>query len=180
MKTLRVTLFAAAIAATTLFAGCGGATGPQGATGPEGPQGPSGVTGVNASFTSNNGDWTATSASGYNYLLAGYTVNILTQDAINTGVVAVYFEATTGVWSPLPYTYPIGSGVEQTLTYNYAVNTLNLQMQNSDNSVPVAPSNPTIYNVVVIPTSVMKRHPGLNIKDYNAVTQVLATEKASY
>lgn len=182
MKTLRITLFGAAIALAASFSSCGGAQGPIGETG---PQGPSGVTGYSAAFISNSTDWAPPAvppASGANFLLAGYNVNILSQDAINTGVVMVYFEAGTGVWAPLPYTYPIStsSTVVQTLTFNYQVGLLTLQMQNSDNSPPSAPLAPTTnYNVVVIPTSVLKQHPGTNLKDYNAVSQLMASTKVS-
>jgi hypothetical protein len=173
MKTLRITLFAAAIAMTTMFAGCGGAQGPQG---DQGPQGPSGVTGTNAAFISNTSDWAGTTTgSGFNYMLASYTMPIITQDAINTGVVMVYFEATTGVWAPLAYTYPISGSVEQTLTFNYAVGILTLQIQNSDNSMPLAPASAYNYNCVVIPTSLIKQHPGINLKDYNTVKQLMAS-----
>jgi len=177
MKTLRITLFAAAIAVASLFTGCGGATGP---AGPQGDQGPSGVTGQNAIFTSSPADWQpSTSGSGTNFLLASYTVNIITQDAINTGVVMVYYQASTGVWAPLPYTYPIStsSTVEQTLTFNYSIGQLTLQMQNSDNSVPAGPNASYNYNVVVIPTSLLKQHPGTDLKDYSAVKQLMASVK---
>ena len=176
MKTLRITLFAAAIAMATMFAGCGGAQGPQGE---QGPQGPSGVTGTNAVFPSNPADWQdIVTGSGFNYALATYSVPILTQDAINTGVVMVYFQASTGVWAPLSYTYPIATNVEQTLTFNYQVGQLTLQIQNSDNSVPAAPATTYDYNVVVIPTSVIKQHPGVNLKDYNTVKQLMASRNS--
>ena len=176
MKTLRITLFAAAIAMATMFAGCGGAQGPQG---DQGPQGPSGVTGTNAAFISNPSDWTGvTTGSGFNYLLASYNVNIITQDAINTGVIMVYFEASTGVWAPLSYTYPISGSVEQTLTFNYQVGQLTLQIQNSDNSMPSAPAAAYNYNIVVIPTSLIKQHPGINLNDYNTVKQLMASRNS--
>ena len=189
MKTLRITLFTAVVAlAAAVFTGCGGATGPAGPAGTDGidgatgPQGPSGVTGTAFSFTVNNADWVASSASGYNFDIASYQNGsigtYLTSNNIATGVVAVYFQTVSGgSWVPLSDTYPIATGVEQTMTYNYNVNSLTLQVQNSDNSVPVAPPSFTI-NVVIIPTSLMKRHPGLNTKDYYEVMQVIKSAQA--
>ena len=182
MKTLRITLFTAVVAlAATLFTGCGGADGPAGATGPTGPYG---QPGDYFTFTSNTADWSPSVGSdGFNYEIAGYqNGNIgtdLTASSIATGVVAVYFQTSSpnGPWVPLPATYPIGVGVEQTLTFNYNVNSLVLQIQNSDNSAPASP-NPFNVNVVVIPTAVIKQHPGLNTKDYYEVMQVLKSVKA--
>ncbi len=171
MKTLRITLFAALVAA--FFTGCVGPEGPAGTNGTNGYDGAPGVTGTNAVFASNPSDWSPAVASGYNFLIAGYNVSIITQDAINTGVVMVYFESGSGTWSPLPYTYPLSASNEQTLSFNYSLGLLTLQMQNSDNTVPVAPSSATNYNVVVIPTSVIKQHPGFNFKDYAMVKQLM-------
>jgi len=58
------------------------------------------------------------------------------------------------------------------MTYNYDIGTLVLQMQNANGAVPVAPAAFN-FKVVVIPTAVIKQHPGLNTKDYHEVMQVL-------
>jgi hypothetical protein len=166
MKTLRVTLFAAALA--VFFTGC---VGPDGAQGPQGPQGPQGVNGNYSTGVSSPSDW---SASG-TFLIAGYTVPIIDQYADANGVIMVYFQTSSmgsTQWAPLPDTYPISSTVQQTFTFNYDINTVTLQMQNSDNSIPTVPAAFN-FKVVVIPTSVIKRHPGLNVKDYNMVSQLL-------
>ena len=183
MKTLRITLLMAVAALfATLFTGCGGPAGPAGATGPTGPVGPYGQPGSYFSFTVNTSDWGASSAGGYNFNIAAYQNGSigtdLTASSIASSVVAVYFQTqTNGPWVPLSDTYPIAIGVEQTMTYNYNVNSLILQIQNSDNSVPAAPAAFNI-NVVVIPTAVIKQHPGLNTGDYYAVMQVLKSAKA--
>jgi len=181
MKTLRITLLMAAVAlSTTLFSGCGGATGPAGATGPTGPYG---QPGDYFSFTVNQTDWSqSTTGTGYNFQIAAYSggsvANDLTASSIASGVVAVYFQTVaSGPWVPLSDTYPIAVGVEQTMTYNYNVNSLILQIQNSDNSIPAAPTAFNI-NVVIIPTAIIKQHPGLNTGDYTEVMQVLKSAKA--
>ncbi len=174
MKTLRITLFAALVAA--FFTGC---VGPEGPTGPQGPagydglNGTNGAPGVNGSYQtgiSNPADW---SVSG-SFLIAGYNVAVVTANADANGVVMVYFQ-TSGMgatqWAPLPDTYPVGAA-EQTFTFNYDVGVVTLQLQNSDGTTPAAP--PTFnFKVVVIPTAILKQHPGFNVKDYSMVKQLL-------
>ncbi len=165
MKTLRISLAAALFAA--LFTGCGGAQGP---AGPQGDQGPSGVTGNYTVGTTNINNW-LTSGS---FIYESFNVSIIDNYVDANGIVAVYFQTaaqTATDWAPLPDTYPSGS-TETTLTYNYDIGTLTLQMQNADGSTPAAPANFN-FKVVVIPTAVIKQHPGLNTKDYHEVMQVL-------
>lgn len=171
MKTLKFTLAAVLIAA--MFTACTkeGPVGPAGPAGATGPQGPSGVTGTYATFPSNPSDW---SPSG-SFLIAGYNATIIDQYVDANGVVMAYFQTSamgTNQWAPLPDTYPISNTVEQTLTYNYDINTFTLQMQNSDGTVPAAPAAFTV-KVVVIPTAVIKQHPNTNWKDYNVVKQIM-------
>ena len=74
-------------------------------------------------------------------------------------------------WAPLPDTYPVGS-TEQSFTFNYDIGVVTLQIQNADGTIPTAP--PTFnFKVVVIPTAILKQHPGFNVKDYSMVKQLL-------
>jgi len=183
MKTLRLLLGMALIAVTFSLEQCAkGDPGAPGATGATGPQGPSGVTGTSASFTSNVADWGLTAAGGYNFGLAAYTASLIDANAVANGVVAVYIQAGSS-WVPLPFSYPYSSSVNatQTMTYTYnsnATGNLVLQTQNSDNTttnlIPLAAFN---VKVVVIPTAIMKQHPGLNTRDYASVMQVLNNNK---
>jgi hypothetical protein len=171
MKTLRITLAAAVIAA--LFTGCGGAAGPEGPAGPTGAQGYQGVSGVTGTYAvgaSNPADWQVSGS----FIYASYSVSIITANADANGVIAVYFQTaaqTATDWAPLPDTYPSG-GTETTLTYNYDIGTLVLQMQNANGVIPATPAAFN-FKVVVIPTAVIKQHPGLNTKDYREVMQML-------
>jgi len=174
MKTLRITLLTTVAALfATLFTGCGGAAGPAGAAGPTGPQGPYGLAGSAYAGTSNPGDWTASSS----FMIATYPIPAIDANAVANAVVVVYFESTAGNWAPLAYTYPLGGGVEQTLSFNYIVGYVTLQLQNSDGSLPAAPVAFN-FKVVVIPTAVIKQHPGLNTKDYYEVMQVMKSSQA--
>ncbi|HXP51811.1 MAG TPA: hypothetical protein VN922_17780 [Bacteroidia bacterium] len=163
MKTLRITLFTAALA--LFFTGC---------VGPEGQQGPPGPQGINGSYvvgTSSPADWQPSGS----FLIASYTTSAISSNAVANGVIMVYFQTSSmgsTQWAPLPDTYPLSSTVEQTFTFNYDVNTITLQMQNSDGSIPNAPAAFN-FKVVVIPTAVLKQHPGLNVKDYSMVSQLL-------
>jgi hypothetical protein len=168
MKTLRITLFAALVAA--FFTGCVGPEGPQGPAGYNGANGAPGVNGSYSTGVSNPTDWSASSG----FLIAGYNVSIIDSYADANGVVMVYFQ-TSGMgatqWAPLPDTYPVGAA-EQTFTFNYDVGLVTLQLQNSDGSTPTAP--PAFnFKVVVIPTAILKQHPGFNVKDYSMVKQLL-------
>lgn len=172
MKTLKFTLAAVLVAA--MFTACVGPKGDPGVPGATGPQGPSGVTGSYATFTSNTSDW---SPSG-GYLIAGYNAPLIDQYVVANGVVMAYFQTsgmTSTQWAPLPDTYPIGGGVEQTFTFNYTVSTFTMQLQNSDGTVPAAPAAFNV-KVVVIPTAVIKQHPNANWKDYNVVKQIMHLE----
>jgi hypothetical protein len=169
MKTLRLTLAGVALAA--MFTGCVGPAGPEGPQGNDGAQGPAGVNGSYATSTSNPSDWTVSGA----FLIAGYNVSIVDANADANGVIMVYFQTSSmsaTQWAPLPDTYPISGTVEQTFTFNYDVGIVTLQLQNSDGSTPSAPAAFN-FKVVVIPTSVLKQHPGLNTKDYEEVRQVM-------
>ncbi|MGP8216742.1 MAG: hypothetical protein ACLQQ4_14350 [Bacteroidia bacterium] len=187
MKTLRITLFTAIVAA--FFAGCAGPEGPEGPQGLQGQQGPAGtsaVTGANESSTCVPGDWSADTVSSTVYLVAGFNVPIITYSVVDSGagVVMVYFQSSSGSWAPLPFSGPVRStsSVVQTTTFSYDYNTVSnvgqllLQIQNSNNTLPAAPATFN-FNVVVIPTSVIKKHPGFNFNDYNMVKQLLSTAK---
>jgi hypothetical protein len=180
MKTLRFLLGMAMVAITFSLEQC--AKGDPGAPGSQGPTGLTGAPGVNGSvllFTSNVADWMPTPVSGYNFDIAAYTDTAINANAAANGVVAVYIQSGSS-WVPLPYTYPyqVGGPATQTMTYNYSAYTsgpnLALQTQNSDNTTtnlqPLAAFN---VKVVVIPTAIMKQHPGLNPRDYASVMQAL-------
>jgi hypothetical protein len=167
MKTLKISLFVVSIA--VIFAGCVGPEGPQG------PQGPSGVTGTYGTDISNPADWQASISAPDTFLVAGYNVTFIDQYADANGVIMVYYQTSSmssTQWSPLPDTYPISPTVQQTFTFTYDIGNVTLQLENSNGSKPATP--PAFnFKVVVIPTAVIKQHPGLNIKDYQMVSQVL-------
>jgi hypothetical protein len=141
--------------------------------GPAGYNGANGAPGVNGSYqtgVSVPGNWTVSGS----FIIAGYNATIIDAAADANGVVMVYFQTSSmgsTQWAPLPDTYPVGSA-EQTFTFNYDIGVVTLQIQNSDGTIPTAP--PTFnFKVVVIPTAILKQHPGFNVKDYNMVKQLM-------
>ena len=167
MKVLRTALLT--IITASVFTACEQIPGPQG---PVGLQGNPGVTGTSAFYNVPYYSWVPDST----IMLKSRndTALIVTQNAINNGVIQVYIETDSNTFMPLPYTYPINDTVTQTLTYSYTLDNITLEMQNSKGlpKLPVFGQNYT-YKAVVIPTALLKQHPGFNIKDYNMVKQLL-------
>jgi hypothetical protein len=172
MKTLKLSIFAAIVAVA--LSGCAGKDGADGAPGAQGPAGNANVSSI--VFTVKSTDWATAGAS----IIASYNVSIIDPNTVNNGAVeAYYFDATTSQWAALPWTYnTVTANVTQTMEYSYWYDNtvpsgvLQLQLSNSDGTIPAAPSNFSI-KVVAIPVPVMKAHPNTNWKNYSEVKQVL-------
>jgi hypothetical protein len=166
MKTLKLSIFAA-ILAIGLY-GCVGKDGAPGAQGPQGPQGNALV--LSDTFSVHTGNWVVASTS----LVASFTATAINTAVYNGGAVEAYYGSYTSLsWTALPWTYPLGGGVMQSLTYSYD-NTQGffLQLDNSNGTTPTAPGS-FVCKLVVIPPAIMKAHPNTNWKNYSEVKQIL-------
>jgi hypothetical protein len=135
--------------------------------GSPGSQGPAGNNG-NANVTS----VTNLTTSGINWQPAGSTyycsffVPQLTQAIADKGAVMVYEQTGTG-WNALPFT----SGITR---HHFAFNYENIQItwENSDFSQVPNPGIQT-YRAVLIPSSIVKQYPTLNLRKYEDLKRIL-------
>lgn len=111
--------------------------------------------------------WDATNLNRY----ANWTgsVSILTAPAVSTGAVMLYQIVGTQ-YVQLPITSRTTNSISENDLFTYSVGSLNITIQNSDSSDPIAniitPSN---YKLVVIPQKSLDQHPNVNLKNYNEV-----------
>ncbi|HXB12113.1 MAG TPA: hypothetical protein VNZ45_09025 [Bacteroidia bacterium] len=170
MKTLRLLSLVAGFA--FLFSGCSGPEGPQGPAGTNGLDGANGVANINivvADITS----WTLNASPTYYY--ATLTDGAITDPTAET--VQVFFSATSnnGPWQALPANNVFNSGDQ--ITYSWTTNTVTFFYDyTSLTNVPLD----VYFNVAVIPPAVMKKHPGFNWKDGNAVLHLPEMEAAMH
>jgi hypothetical protein len=159
MKTLRLLSFVAGFA--FLFSGC---SGPEGPAGPAGTPGLNGVTNINIQVADVSG-WVFNASPAY------YSATF-TDGAISSAdneTVQVFFSAisNTGPWQALPANNVFNAGDQ--LTYSWTTNTVTFFYD--WNTLAGVPAD-VYYNVAVIPPAIMKKHPGTNWKDGNAVLQL--------
>lgn len=169
-----VTLFFTFTCITILLVGCG-KTGPQGppgltgAAGPAGSQGPQGNANVLVdTFTVTNASWIWNSEYGYSTGPGSYTeyftryhdqaFSQVTQSALNTGEVLVYFtpfQQNPNQWEPLPYTF-LDAYSQYYVNYVFETSVGNVRLHffyTPNGSAGVTPGN---LSTAVIPTCKFK------------------------
>jgi hypothetical protein len=166
------------VTGATGAAGATGTTGANGTTGATGDTGAAGSTGATGA-TGETGATGATGANGTtvaNYLLTNQTVTLtgntrfsipaITQDIVNQGVVLVYFRTTgSTIWYALPYAED-----DRTLKLtDFGVGFIDVKANFTSSGLD--------FRVVLIAgtslTGLQAGHPGLDIKNYNAVASAL-------
>ena len=162
MKTLRVLSFAALLA--LVFTGCSGPEGPQGPAGTPGSNGLNGVANITISVYDIQ-SWLFNASPAYYYNSA--TDGAITDPTAET--VQVFFSANSanGPWQAVPANNVFNAGDQ--ITYSWTTNTISFFYDFS--SLSNVPAD-VYFNVAVIPPAVMKKHPGFNWKDGNAVLQL--------
>ena len=170
MKTLRFMSFAAGLA--LLFVGC---------TGPAGPEGEPGADG-NANVVGSS-----YAVPVWNVNATNYYINIsdpnLTSAINNSGTTEVFLTIDAGnTFAALPFTYYGGLNPNYIWSYTTNVGLVNIYWTNEGSGVGSDPN--TIYGqicnfkVVDIASSVMKRHPNTDWKNYSQVISVMNQENA--
>lgn len=158
-KTLRITSLLFITTTLLFFAGC-----KKSSTGPAGKDGSANVTAT----TYSAGSWAWSSPNYY----VNLSVPELTSANINSAAVMVYFK-TANNWIAVPYTQ-YNSPADYYMNFNTSVGNVQVtwfyDSSLSSGSDPNAYYSTTVqYKVVVIPPTVAKANPGLNLKDYAAV-----------
>ncbi len=167
MKKLHM-LLGVALVGISLLTGCKGDTGPAGPAGNDGNDGAPGLNGNANVIGTNTVAVTGWAISGTSWL-ATVAVPDITQNVVNTGLVEVYVQYGS-TWFCLPDIIGINA-----TTFGFSVGTVNLQNSNSDNSTPAVAPNITV-RVVVIPANMLAAHPGVNWKNYTAISQFMGNQ----
>jgi hypothetical protein len=150
--------------AAFLFVGC---TGP---AGPEGPQGNNGVSDISVTTFSINTTLSAWNGSSPNFYL-NLTAAQITSDA--TDLVMVYFVSNTGDYEPLPCSP--GIVANDALSYTFNTGVLNLYYYDPSGT----PSGTWVFNMIVVPPSVQKKHPNTNWNNYTEVKAIMDMQPVS-
>ncbi|HXB12325.1 MAG TPA: collagen-like protein [Bacteroidia bacterium] len=170
MKTLKV--LAIVFGITFLYSSCAkdGATGPAGPSGTNGTNGAAGATGptgpsivvVTDSFYLASASWLLYASNSYSN---SYSNANITSPIVNKGSVEAFvFDAISGQWFSLDDVVAGGSGYR----YAYKAGTITLYADNFVSS----PKNES-FKAVLIPGSVIRKHPNTNWKDYGQVMAIL-------
>lgn len=183
-NTLRITATLFMMLVATL--GCvkteKGDTGPQGTTGPRGEQGiqgekgdkgDNGLNGTNGNANVKTrvatiipSNWAYDATNYFNY------VNVndvdITADIVNSGLVSVFYSFVSGEWSALPETNYFSDGTSYTMTFNYSVGRVQLQIVSASFTTTTVNVD-TYVKIVTIASSVRKANPNVDWNDYNQV-----------
>jgi hypothetical protein len=181
MKTIKVLSFISLI--SLLLSGC---TGPQGPTGPTGTTGANGINGAGivsiGLFGISNLSWIQIGSPNK---ATGFQANLPDADITDTlfEVVQVYVSigSTHGPWIALPCSdiyYSAPNDTIDQLKFFWKLDTVNINYNMLSPGYSVLPKSIIWASVAVIPATVMKRHPGTNWKDGNAVMHIPEVEAA--
>lgn len=157
----------AALVAAAMFTSCS-QEGPAGPTGPTGYDGLTGPTGANGTPNITVGTGTLAAASWAASSSPNVYIQTFSDGAITdftSDVVMVYVQGTASSSSDfyaLPITGFLNGGDAISYSYNNGLITFYYTYTSS-------PAVDMVVKVAVIPPSVMKQHPGLNVNDYKAV-----------
>lgn len=159
---MKKSILIVAAAAALLFSGCAkdGATGPQG---PAGANGTNGAANISISFQVAN----------FSLVSSVYEAN-LSVPAITSYVncaVMVYLSAASSIQFALPVSNYYQPGDEFAFSFTNGAVTI-YYFEGSVNHVEVSEA----VEIIVIPQSIMKKHPGIN---WNDINQVKALPEAS-
>ena len=171
MKTFKFLSVALLIASASIFSSCA----KEGPTGPAGANGKDGNANVKSqSYFITGSEWTY--ATGEATLTK--QMSQITQDIVNNGVVSVYVKASgSSVWEAMPTAIGDPSGVVLSLGYSYEVGKLNLFWTwNTAVQLSASVIGNNDFKVVVISGSALARHPNVNVRDYQQVEAIMATE----
>ena len=133
-----------------------------------GPQGPPGNANVISTEPIILNTWFYNAQ--YRWYAASINVPEITANVVNTGLVMVYQQITSGpnpVWIPLPDTYR-----NVTTNYDFSVGNLTVYSFNVDNTTPIAPTG-KVVRIVVIPNSFRKANPDANWHNYEETKEIL-------
>jgi len=162
MKTTKLVIVV--LFASTLLYSCS-QEGPVGPTGPTGSSGPVATIDVSAGIIAANG-WRADSASANTYyaqVADSYITNFSEDEVL------AYVQDTTGATSDfnaLPIiNFPVPNA---SISYSYNNNSVTFYYQYITGTT-VLPSVPLTVKIVVLPHSVIKQHPGIDIHNYYEV-----------
>jgi hypothetical protein len=179
MKTLRFMSFAAGLA--LLFTACTGPAGPEGEPGEDGANGNANVV---ASFYTPYAFPTPWNANGTTNYYATLSDANLTSSIQANGATEVFLtiDANGTTWTALPFTYYGGVNPNYIWAYSTNVGQITITWTSEGGSLGSDPN--TIYGgvscgfkVIDIASSVMKRHPNTNWKNYYEVMSVVNAEK---
>lgn len=174
MKTFKFLSVALLIASASIFSSCAkeGPAGPAGTAGTNGKDGNANV--KSQSYFITGSEWTY--ATGEATLTK--QMSQITQDIVNNGVVSVYVKASgSSVWEAMPTAIGDPTGVVLSLGYSYEVGKLNLFWTwNTAVQLSASVIGNNDFKVVVISGSALARHPNVNVRDYQQVEAIMATE----
>jgi len=140
-----------------------GDTGPAGAQGPQGTAGNNGIANI-ISTTLSTSSWVWNSGNKTREVQFNGIAS-LSQNNISTGMIMVYEDFGSNIWSPLPLSYGIGANVTYHSEYYFTPNTLLVKRYYSDESDPGSWSG--TYRLVVIPQGMVK--PKVDRSNYGEV-----------
>ena len=140
--------------------------------GDTGPAGPAGTNGTNGNANVKSMSMTVVSSSWiYDATNKVYRATIIdvniTQDIVNTGAVMVYI-VSGGTNLALPVTVYPSTAYSETFSFTFSLNTLVINVQDSDLTQPNNPGAYT-FKIVKIAASGRMANPNVNYNDYNAV-----------
>jgi hypothetical protein len=147
--------------------------------GPAGPAGAPGTNGLdgkdgNANVKSQNifitgSEWINDVA--YSYVTK--QVSEITADIVSKGVVMVYEETSSGVWTALPTSVATSLGYVFTYGFQIENGKLKLEITVNDNiTLTAADIGNITIRVVVIPASALVKNPNLDLNDIGAVEKI--------
>jgi hypothetical protein len=133
-----------------------------------GPQGPPGNANVISTEPIVLNTWFYNSQ--FNWYASSINMPEITADVVNSGVVMVYRQLTTGQnpsWIPLPDTY-----ANVTTNFDFSIGNLTVYSFRVNNTTPIAPTG-MVVRIVVIPASYLKANPNTNWQNYQETKTVL-------
>jgi len=151
-----------------------GDKGDTGATGAAGTNGTNGNANVVAGFVtlnSSNYTWDNTAKLYY----SDVTDASITSDIVSTGVVLCFLQASgQSAWTAMPSSIALSSTESIYFTFSYYLNTVELDLQFSDQST-ASSIGTTNFKIVCISSAQRQAHPHTNWNNYNEVQAALGS-----